>query len=107
MEKLRSLRDELASARTTSRDVRTSVDRTQSALQALTRRAVAAEQDADKLRNHLAAVDEQVGASVLAYVCMHKYTQEKINQRMRDKQDKIEPICTDGYLSLLDSEDDG
>lgn len=60
VEKLRSLRDELARARTTSRDVRSSVESTQSAIRDLTRRGLAAEADAEKLRNHLAAADEQV-----------------------------------------------
>lgn len=60
VEKLRSLRDELARARTTSKDVRSSVRRTQNSLQDLMLRAMTAEGDAEKLRNQLAAADEQV-----------------------------------------------
>jgi hypothetical protein len=55
---LRHIRNELAAARATSVDVRTSAERTQSAIRDLTRRAVAAERDAERLRDHLEAADE-------------------------------------------------
>jgi hypothetical protein len=60
LERMRTLRDELARARTTFQDVQSSVERTQNIIRDLTNRAVAAEGNAEKLRDDLATADEQV-----------------------------------------------
>jgi Mg2+ and Co2+ transporter CorA len=60
LDRMRKLHNDLLSARTTLADVRALVDHKERALSDLAKRCMEADTDAEMLRHHLAAANEQV-----------------------------------------------